>query len=399
MAWTSSSSTVGSRITTTSSRRSSRGPDASGARRVAARPTPDTPLARSGIASPALARRLQRLGIATVGDLLFHLPRRYDDFRTPMALRRLAEEAPGDAVSARVRVLDVAVEPTMRRRIHRVRAWFEDDSGRAEAVWFGRQYVERRLFPGQEVIVSGKVKVQRGTPRSGVSPRFGETVVAVFQGPVFGPVGGQALDTGRIVPVYRLTEGVSAPVLRRAIRRALDEVGAAYPEYRPHGVRGIDDQAPEISQAIEAAHFPDVPEAKDRALARLAFDELLALQIGMVARDRQRRRATGRPIEVADARLTAILRSLEAVLSEQVSARSDAPVMVSLTDDQQAAVADIRADLGAARPMLRLLQGDVGSGKTAVAAAAMAVVADAGRQAALLAPTDLLARQHASTLD
>ncbi len=315
-----------------------------------------------------------------------------------MPLRRLAEETPGEPVSARVRVLDIAVEPTMRRRIHRVRAWLEDDSGRAEAVWFGRQYVERRLFPGQEVIVSGKVKVQRGTPRAGISPRFGESIVAVFQGPVFGAVGGQALDTGRIVPVYRLTEGVSAPVLRRAIRRALDEVGAAYPEYRPAGVTGIDERAPAISRAIEAAHFPDDPEAKDQALARLAFDELLALQVGMVARDRQRRRATGRPIEVVEGRLAIILRSIETVLSEQVNARSDVPIMVSLTDDQQAAVADIRIDLAASRPMLRLLQGDVGSGKTAVAAAAMAIVADAGRQAALLAPTDLLARQHASTL-
>ena len=391
-----------SRITTTSSQRSSR-PDkpdkpGAGARRPAVRPTPETPLVRSGVASVAVARRLGRLGIETVGDLLFHLPRRYDDFRTPMPLRRLAHETPIEPVSARVRVVDIVVEPTMRRRIHRVRAWLEDESGRGEAVWFGRQYVERRLFAGQEVIVSGKVKVLRGTPRSGTSPHFGEMMVAVFQGPAFGPVGGQALDTGRIVPVYRLTEGVSAPVLRRAIRRALDDVGAAYPEYRPRDVPGIEAGAPAISRAIEDAHFPDDPEAKDRALARLAFDELLALQVGMVVRDRQRRRATGRPIEVGDARLSAILGSLEATLSQQIAAHGGMAVEVRLTHDQRAAVADIRADLSAPRPMLRLLQGDVGSGKTAVAAAAIAIVADAGRQAALLAPTDLLARQHAATL-
>jgi ATP-dependent DNA helicase RecG len=355
-------------------------------------------LARSGLASPAVARRLQRLGIETVADLLFHLPRRYDDFRTPTPLRRLAEEPPADPVSARVRVVDVAVEPTMRRRIHRVRAWFEDDSGRAEAVWFGRQYVERRLLPGQDVIVSGKVKIQRATPRAGVSMRFGETVVAVFQGPVFGPADSQLLDTGRIVPVYRLTEGVSATVLRRAIRRALDEVGSSYPEYLPVDLPADDASAPGIARAIEDAHFPDDPTDKDRALGRLAFDELLALQVGMVARDRQRRRATGRAIETDDARLSTISRSLEATLSEQVSARTGSPTTVELTGDQQAAVAAIRSDLAAPRPMLRLLQGDVGSGKTAVAAFAMAVVADAGRQAALLAPTDLLARQHAATL-
>ncbi len=334
----------------------------------------------------------------TVGDLLFHLPRRYDDFRTPMPLRRLAEDAPTEPVSARVRVLDVAVEPTVRRRIHRVRAWLEDESGHGEAIWFGRQYVERRLLPGQEVIVSGKVKIQRATRHAGAPPRFGETLVPVFQGPVFGAVGGQALDTGRIVPVYRLTEGVSGPVLRRAIRRALDMVGATYPEYRPDDVDVLDRRAPDIATAIEDAHFPDDPDAKDRALARLAFDELLALQVGMVARDRQRRRAIGQPIEIDDDRLAAIERTLEATLSEQVAARTGEAATVSLTADQRAAVADIRADLAQRRPMLRLLQGDVGSGKTAVAAAAMACVADAGRQAALLAPTDLLARQHATTL-
>ena len=367
-------------------------------KRAPARPTAETPLSRSGITTPALARRLARLGVVTAGDLLFHLPRRYDDFRTPMPLRRLVEDAPTDAVSARVRVLDVVVEPTVRRRIHRVRAWLEDESGHGEAIWFGRQYVERRLLPGQDVIVSGKVKIQRATRHAGSAPRFGETLVPVFQGPVFGAVGGQALDTGRIVPVYRLTEGVSGPVLRKAIRRALDMVGATYPEYRPDDLDDLDRRAPGIARAIEDAHFPDDPEAKDRALARLAFDELLALQVGMVARDRQRRRAIGQPIEITDDRLAAIERSLEATIAEQVAVRTGQADAIALTADQRAAVADIRSDLAQPRPMLRLLQGDVGSGKTAVAAAAMAGVADAGRQAALLAPTDLLARQHAATL-
>ena len=146
--------------------------------------------------------------------------------------------------------------------------------------------------------------------------------MAVFQGPVFGAVGGQALDTGRIVPVYRLTEGVSAPVLRRAIRRALDEVGATYREYRPDDVPGIDRRAPGIARAIEDAHFPEDPEGKDRALARLAFDELLALQVGMVARDRQRRR-NPRSADRGRRRIAwrPSLRSLEATLSRSRSPR------------------------------------------------------------------------------
>jgi ATP-dependent DNA helicase RecG len=239
--------------------------------------------------------------------------------------------------------------------------------------------------------------VQRATTNHNVPARFGESLVAVFQGPAFGPVGGGALDTGRIVPIYRLTEGVSAPVMRRGIRRALDTAGVGYPEYRPPAIAAAQ-SGPGIAVALEGAHFPADPDAMTAALGRLAFDELLALQVGMVARDRQRRRATGRPITTTDERLTAIVRVIETVLGEQVEARTGTATAIHLTTDQAAAIDDIRVDLAAHRPMLRLLQGDVGSGKTAVAAAALDIVADAGRQAALLAPTDLLARQHAATL-
>ena len=145
-------------------------------------------------------------------------------------------------------------------------------------------------------------------------------------------------------------------------------------------------------------HFPPDFDQLDDALSRLAFDELLALQIGMVARQRQRQTESGLPVRVTDERYANAIRTVEEVIARQVSARRAEATEITLTVDQRIALDAIRSDLGGERPMMRLLQGDVGSGKTAVAALALAFVADTGAQGALLAPTDLLARQHSQTL-
>ncbi|MGH2408224.1 MAG: ATP-dependent DNA helicase RecG [Candidatus Limnocylindrales bacterium] len=345
---------------------------------------------------PAMARRLAHMGLATVRDLLFHLPRRYDDFSRPVTLGWLREVDPDGPVSARVRVLEVNVEQTWRRRVERTTARLADETGEAEAVWFGRRFIERRLHAGDIVLISGKVE------RRGWMPQF--------TSPEFGPAGGTALHAGRIVPVYRLTEGVTAAWLRRTMRRALDVMAVSYPDYLPPQLQA--DEAgplPAIGAALEAAHYPPDFTALGRALARLRRDELLALQLGMVSRLRQRRLEVGAPIIVTDDRLDAAVAAVEAVIDAQVAAQTaerealDPTTHVArspsrLTSDQDVATRAIRADLAAGRPMMRLLQGDVGSGKTAVAALALAFVADAGRQGVLLAPTDLLARQHAVTL-
>ena len=340
----------------------------------------DTPLTRSGLPGGATLGRVgRRLGMSTVRDLLFHLPRRYDDLREMRKLGDLAWVEDGEVVSARVGVLDIRVEASFRRRVQRTIAVLEDETGTIEATWFGRRYIERRLHPGDRVIVSGKLK------------HFGRK--RTLDNPDFQPEGrdDELLHVGRIVPVYRLTAGLTANRLRVAIREALDRVGRDYPEYLPPDLQS-DEKLVRIGDALEEAHYPASFEGRDAALRRMAFDELLALQVGMVARRRQRGRDAARPIEVGvdvDMRLrTALRASLERKLARDVS----------LTPDQDSAIADIREDLGRATPMLRLLQGDVGSGKTAVAAYALAAAARAGMQGALLAPTDLLARQHHRTL-
>ena len=351
----------------------------------------DRPLASSRIVTPSMARNLHRLGLATVRDLLFHFPRRYDDFTRPRTLRQLRESPPEGPVSATVEIVDLRVEQGFRRRVQRTVARVRDETGDGEAIWFGRRYIERLLAAGQVVALSGKVELRGWLPR--------------FQNPEFGAAGSDALHAGRIVPVYRLTAGVTLPRLRARIRAALVAALPEQPEYMPRDVlRAIEEELPDVRAAIEWMHFPPDFSSLDRALERLAFDELLALQVGMVARRRRRQSEHGVPVAVTDSRYSEAVATVEQVIGEQIARRratgGDASdqVEVSLTADQRQALDEVRRDLAAEQPMMRLLQGDVGSGKTAIAALALSFAADAGHQGALLAPTDLLARQHAQTL-
>jgi ATP-dependent DNA helicase RecG len=337
------------------------------------------PLGISGLSAAHVLRRAgRRLGFYTVRDLLFHLPRRYDDLREMRRLGDLVWVPDGTVVSSRVQVSSIRVEPTFRRRVQRTIATLSDETGTVQATWFGRRFIERRLHQGDTVVVSGRLK------------HFGRQLT--FDNPEFQRDDrGEVLHAGRIVPVYRLTAGLTAQRLRAAIREALDRAGHAYPEYLPEVVRRTED-LPGIATALEEAHYPSTFESRDLALRRLAFDELLALQVGMVSRRRERGRSAARPIVVDEAGDTEARRALSAALARKVGSP------VELTVDQAAAIDDLRADLGRSIPMLRLLQGDVGSGKTAVAAWALAAAARNGLQAALLAPTDLLARQHRDTI-
>ncbi len=337
----------------------------------------DTPIGASGVSGAATVRRAgARVGLRTVRDLLLWLPRRYDDLRTVYDLGSLRYLEPDIVVSARATVATVRAGRTARRGTQVVTAQLVDGTGVAEAQWYGRQFIERRLHEGQELLFSGKLK-KRGA-------------LVLLDNPAFQAPEGDLLHVGRIVPVYRLTAGLPLRTLRAAIRDALDRF--AYPEYLPAGLRRELD-LPEIGPALDQAHFPEDFDRRDAALRRLAFDELLALQVGMVQRRRERTVAASVSVVVPDTRDQAVQAVLEAALGERLGRE------VRLTADQRRAMDEIRVDLRGPHPMLRLIQGDVGSGKTAVAAYALALAAGSGVQGALLAPTDLLARQHLVTLD
>jgi len=312
-------------------------------------------------ALPELGRgiaALAKLGIATPRQALFHLPFRYDDFSE---LRPLGELVADEKQSARARVTGVRVEKGFGRRPQRVIAQLADASGSAEAIWFGRRFVEARLKEGDEIVVSGKVAMRGWRPQ--------------FISPEFAPADRGSLHTARVVPVYPLTGGVAQRRVRELLARVLHRALPAVEDPLTDAERGA---LPVLRVALGDVHFPEEAEDVAAALDRLAFDELLALQLTL-AQARVSRSALHAPrITVDDAALAALLAALP----------------FTLTGDQRAAVSEITADLGSQQPMRRLLQGDVGSGKTAVAAVALAATVRAGWQAALMAPTEILARQH-----
>jgi ATP-dependent DNA helicase RecG len=301
---------------------------------------------------------LARLGVRTPRDALMYLPFRYDDFSD---LRRLADLNPGQKQSARVRVEDIRAEPGFGRRPPRTIAQLSDASGSAEAIWFGRRFIDRRLRPGDEIVVSGKVAAQGWRMQ--------------FANPEFSPATRESVHTARVVPVYRLVGGVTLRRVRELLARVLDRcLPAVVDPLRPGERVGLMD----LALAIRTAHFPDDMEDLQPALDRLAFDELLGLQLTLAqaAAARSDRRAP--PISASAETLAEIVDALP----------------FRLTHDQARSVAEITSDMAGEEPMRRLLQGDVGSGKTAVAAIALAVASRAGWQGALMAPTEILARQH-----
>ncbi len=324
---------------------------------------------------PSLLRGLARLGITTAADLLLYVPRRYEDRREITPIGELHGGVPG---TIRARVADLRIEKTWRRGVQRTIATLVDESGAIDAIWYGRRFIERRLHVGQQVVASGRVKAQGWT--------------LTLEAPEFSPDEGDVqVGAGRIVPIYRLTTGITAPTLRRAIRALLDTHGATLSDPLPHEIRDAH-HLMGLREAIECLHWPEEFERRDAALRRLAFDELLAVQCALVRRRRRMTRGTSPLLKTSAALRAAIEEGVRAGIGGNVVGATP-----EWTSDQAAAIEAICTAIAQPEPMMRLLQGDVGTGKTAVAFVAAAVAARAGYQTALLAPTELLARQHAAT--
>lgn len=336
----------------------------------------DLPL--KGLALPggsSLLRGLAKLGVTTVADLLTYLPRRYEDRRE---ITQIADLAGGTSATISARVTDLRVEKTWRRGVQRTIATLVDDSGAVDAIWYGRRFIERRLTVGSTIVATGRVKAMGWTKQ--------------LEGPEFSPIGGgDQVSAGRIVPIYRLTRGVTALSLRRAVQTVLDQFGADLVDPLPPSVQERNGLMP-LTQAIEALHWPEEFDLRDAALRRLAFDELLAVQMALVRRSRRRAGDGAFGIRPTASERTSIESAILGGIGG-ATAKGGTP----WTADQRRAIDEILADLAAGSPMLRLLQGDVGTGKTAVALVAAAATAAAGHQSAILAPTELLARQHAAT--
>ncbi|MCC7024375.1 MAG: ATP-dependent DNA helicase RecG [Thermomicrobiales bacterium] len=320
-------------------------------------------------AGGATSKKLAKLGVETVGDLLLLSPRRHIDYSRTIRIGEALNLHPGSDVTVRGRVTDVQLHRGPGKP--RVTVKLADASGWVRVTWFN-QYLANVLHVGDEIAVSGALESGYG-PLSFTGPEW-EKVAP-------GPGGG--VSTGRIVPVYPLTAGLAQKSMRNFTRQALELALGAVEEYLPEAVRAAAG-APllPLQDAVAQVHYPDDAASLEAAKTRLAFDDLFLLQLGLVRRKTERQAFDGVPI-AAD-------RDLLARWSESLPFR--------LTNAQQSALEEIVADLGKSKPMARLLQGDVGSGKTAVAAAAMLATVANGHQAAMMAPTEILAEQHLQNL-
>ncbi|HKZ83618.1 MAG TPA: ATP-dependent DNA helicase RecG [Anaerolineae bacterium] len=322
------------------------------------RATLDSPATSIPGIGPSIAEKLGRLGVKTIRDLLFCLPRRYDDFTALRPINRLQY---GEEVTIIGSVWEVGMRRT-RGGAQIVQATISDGSGTIQCTWFN-PYLIDKIRRGQQIVVSGKVTEYLGR--------------LTFQSPEWELLEKDLLHTARLVPIYPLTEGLTGRGMRKLMRRAVDEWAGRVPDSLPDSVLASTGLF-SLSRAIQQAHFPDSTMQRDAARRRLAFDELFMLQMGLLRQRRRWKSQNGRAIDVSPATLDQFLGALP----------------YALTAAQRRALDDVLSDMRSGQPMNRLIQGDVGSGKTIVAAAAMFAVAQAGAQAAIMAPTEILAEQH-----
>ena len=325
----------------------------------------DRPLADLQHVTPQVARRLAGFGLETVGDLIDHFPRRYEDFRDRKLIRDLRV---GEEATVRGVVTSVSADRTARRRVDVVRAGLRDDTGTVEAVWFNQKYLTRVLAEGVHLSV-------RGTFR----PRGGHATFTVKSHEIL-EEDGDTVHTEGVVPVYPASEQVSARLLRGLLRQVLPEM-RRLPDPLPAWLRARE-RLPGRADATLAVHAPRDLGAARTARARLVLEELLLMQTGLLLHKQEEQRRVKAPVFPPPGDLAAAF--LDALPFE-------------LTAHQLAALDELEADLQRDAPMRRLLQGDVGSGKTVVALYCLVRAAEAGRQGALMAPTETLAAQHAET--
>lgn len=322
----------------------------------------DSPLTQLPGIGAARGERLDKLGLHTVGDLLNHFPRNYEDRRQVYPI----QTAPlGQKVCVRGMVAEWPQLARIRAGMELVRVRVVDSSGSLAITFFHQVYVEKVLKPGMEYIFYGILEEQ-GFRR-------------VMNNPVFEPVGRQG-HTGRILPVYALTAGISNHMLCGWMERALEQCGSLLPETLPPSVR-MEHALAQMEYAYQNIHFPESVAALEQARRRLSFEELFYLSVGLAhLKNRRADSGSGR------------------VISAHPVSEFAALLPFSLTGAQVRSMEEIAADLASGKGMNRLVQGDVGSGKTMAAAYSIWLTWQAGYQSALMAPTEVLAQQHYQNL-
>lgn len=327
-----------------------------------------TPLSDAGRIYKMYAKRLEKLGITTLGDFLLHLPHRYDDFSQITPIRSVRA---GQAVTIQGELIELKNEITKRYKKLQ-KAKIQDKTGTLDVIWFNQPFITQTLHIGDNVSLSGRVE-------------FGGKGLALMS-PVYEPLdeNGKGIHTGRLVPIYPETAGVSSKWLRRQIYNLLQLHQQNILDHLPEKIR-IKHGYLDYITALSQIHFPDDLPFAQKAKDRLAFDEVFLIQLGAVKRRaewKQKTQGEAFHIEKHQTKMEQFLNNLP----------------FELTGAQKRAADEIFSDLGKPEPMNRLLEGDVGSGKTVVAAIAMYEAYLNGFQSVLMAPTEILAQQHYSSI-
>ncbi|MCM8813502.1 MAG: ATP-dependent DNA helicase RecG [Candidatus Omnitrophica bacterium] len=317
---------------------------------------------------PQKAQSLQRLHIATVKDLLYYFPRRYEDRSHFEPIGRVRE---GDVRSVKGRVLTLGT-----RYIPGNRSIFQlavgDETGIIYGSWFNQPYLKTVFKVGDEVILYGTVE------------RYGKLQISAPEYEIIRPDEEDAtIHTGRIVPIYPLTASVSQRYLRSLAHRAVSAYSAEVSDFLPAAIVERH-QLIGLRQALEAIHFPQGQAAVAPARRRLIFDEFFLLQLALALKRS----------EIKDT-----CPGISFIAEGNLRRRLAKSLPFQLTKAQQQAVSEIEKDMAAEKPMNRLLQGDVGSGKTVVSVWALSICVQNGYQAVFMAPTEILARQHFRTVE
>ncbi|MDO8716760.1 MAG: ATP-dependent DNA helicase RecG [Dehalococcoidales bacterium] len=318
--------------------------------------------------SEIMAKKFARLGVKTVRDLLYFFPARHFDYSQRKTISQLTE-GKETTIVANVWESRIKMGWLGKRPSRSTEATVGDETGNVRVVWFNNPYVVKSLPVNARIMLSGRVGLFNGQH--------------VFQSPEWEPLEDKELiHTGRLVPLYHLTAGLGSRQVRKLVKAVVDEWSVQVQDFLPPELRDRR-QLLGLSQALSQAHFPEDETFRDRARVRLAFDELLLLQLGVLAKKRDWQESQpGHPFTINQTVLSNFIKSLPFVL----------------TAAQNRVLKELLADLEKGQPMSRLLQGEVGSGKTVVAAAALLMAVVNGYQGALMAPTEILAGQHFSTI-
>jgi ATP-dependent DNA helicase RecG len=324
----------------------------------------DTPIRFLKGIGPRKADVFRRIGINTVEDLLYHFPRRYEDRTHFASISQLKE---GDTQTIRAEVLAVRERRGFRRRgfsILEITAG--DKSAKVSCVWFNQPYLKEYFKVGSDLILYGKVE-RWGNRLQMNAPEF----------EIISDEKGDSLNIGRITPVYSVSEGITHRTMRRLIKHALDEYLPKISDFLPYDIRSRNNLL-NLARSLLNIHFPESLAMQKEAYERLSFEEFFLFQIPLVLRKLKKKEKIG------------IVHRTQGQLLENFILG----LPFRLTRAQERVIGEIMADMASPQAMQRLLQGDVGSGKTVVATIACLIAVQGGYQAAFMVPTEILARQH-----